>query len=204
MSEIKLLQGDCLELMKNIPDKSIDLVLCDPPYGTTSCSWDSIIDLDELWNQYNRIIKDVGAIVLFDSEPFSSKVRISNIKKYKYDWIWEKSGASSCLSVKKMPLKVTENIMVFSSKKMNYYPIQKPVELLKYLIKTYTKEGDMVLDNCMGSGSTGVACKNLNRNFIGIELDENYFNIAKQRIENGFVQEDVTDEKLNSLPLFLE
>ena len=237
---IDLRQGDCLELMKDIPDKSIDMILCDLPYGTTACKWDVIIPFEPLWDEYKRIIKDRGAIVLFGSEPFSSKLRISNIKGYKYDWIWDKKSISNPQLAKKQPLKNFETISVFGTGKhgivyypqglikikkprakgdkanteklghvkrsadyirvyTNYpkalalqfsrpskslHPTQKPVNLLEYLIKTYTKEGETVLDNCMGSGSTGVACINTNRNFIGIELDENYFNIAKERIEN--------------------
>ena len=240
MSNINLYQGDCLEIMKQIKDKSIDMILCDLPYGTTKCKWDVVIPFDKLWEQYNRIIKDNGAIVLFGSEPFSSKLRISNLRMYKYDWIWKKTKAQGFLNSKKMPLKDYENICVFykrlpvynpqgiiygnfqNDRKSKYskgediygkekefgishmsnfpkqiiefsnpsgkgqlHPTQKPVELLEYLIKTYTNENDLVLDNCMGSGTTGVACKNLNRNFIGIELDENYFNIAKERIDKA-------------------
>ena len=234
MSDIKLYQGDCLEVMKQIPDKSVDMILCDLPYGTTSCPWDVVIPFDKLWEQYNRIIKDNGAIVLFGSEPFSSALRMSNIKNYKYDWVWNKKQTGNPFLAKKQPLKIHENIMVFNtsfykpimrvgkmrtkggSKESNikvfggtdktqnniYYPTsvldfpncankskklhptQKPVDLCEYLIKTYTNENDVVLDNCMGSGTTGVACKHLNRNFIGIELDPNYFEIAKNRI-NG-------------------
>ena len=233
MKDIELWQGDCLELMKDIPDKSIDMILCDLPYGTTACKWDVIIPFEPLWEQYNRIIKDNGAIVLFGSEPFSSYLRMSNIKNFKYDWIWNKKLAGNGILAKKQPLKIHEIVSVFNSgiyipqmtkgryrKKMGlkeseitggnsyakqtendlYYPksileygignmrkgrlhpTQKPVALLEYLIKTYTNEGDVVLDNCMGSGSTGVACVNTNRDFIGIELDKDYFNIAKQRI----------------------
>lgn len=238
---IELMKGDCLELMKNIPDKSIDMILCDLPYGTTACKWDNVISFERLWEQYNRIIKNNGAIVLFGNEPFSSKLRMSNIKYYKYDWKWNKCTHSNPLLAKKQPLRIYEDIMVFYKKQANYnpqmikgkpykkdygykihmnsstnvkmidkdnitgerypiniikfplsrnnrirlHPTQKPVELLEYLIKTYTNENEIVLDNCMGSGSTGVACINTNRNFIGIELDENYFNIAKQRIENA-------------------
>ena len=240
MSNINLYQGDCLEVMKEIKDKSIDMILCDLPYGTTKCKWDVVISFDKLWEQYNRIIKDNGAITLFGSEPFSSKLRISNLRMYKYDWIWKKTKAQGFLNSKKMPLKDYENICVFykrlpvynpqgiiygnfqNDRKSKYskgediygkekefgishmsnfpkqiiefsnpsgkgqlHPTQKPVELLEYLIKTYTNENDLVLDNCMGSGSTGVACKNLNRNFIGIELDEKYFNIAKERIDKA-------------------
>lgn len=246
-SEIKLLQGDCLEVMKEIPDKSVDMILCDLPYGTTACKWDNVIPFEPLWQQYNRIIKDNGAIVLFGSEPFSSKLRLSNLKMYRYDWYWNKNSSGNFLCGSYMPLKIIENVIVFSKNKSNYYPIktisnkdrtkekpniknsdmfsgiksgvfykteknkkgnerypknllsystqssecsnskrkhptQKPVALLEYLIKTYTNENELVLDNCMGSGSTGVACVNTNRNFIGIELDEKYFNIAKERI----------------------
>ena len=241
MKDIELWQGDCLELMKDIPDKSIDMILCDLPYGTTACKWDVIIPFEPLWEQYNRIIKDNGAIVLFGSEPFSSYLRMSNIKNFKYDWIWNKKKGGNPLLSKIQPIKITENISVFGKNKVNYYPImterdkpknrgkntgkksettnnawvenktythlypkniiefsnasqkgklhptQKPVALLEYLIKTYTNEGETVLDNCMGSGSTGVACKNLNRKFIGIELDDTYYEIAKNRI-NGILE----------------
>lgn len=235
---IDLYQGDCLEIMKQIPDKSVDMILCDLPYGTTACKWDTIIPFDKLWEQYNRVIKDNGAIVLFGSEPFSSALRMSNIKNYKYDWVWNKKQTGNPFLAKKQPLKIHENIMVFNtlfykpimrigkmrtkggSKESNikvfggtdktqnniYYPTsildipncankskklhptQKPVALCEYLIKTYTNENDTVLDNCMGSGTTGVACKHLNRNFIGIELDPHYFEIAKNRIEQEIVQ----------------
>ena len=236
MTNIDLRQGDCLELMKDIPDKSIDMILCDLPYGTTACKWDTVIPFEPLWEQYKRIIKDNGAIVLFGSEPFSSYLRMSNIKQFKYDWIWDKKLAGNGILAKKQPLKIHEIISVFNSKtyypqktkgkfrkKMGlkesqitggnsfcnetendeYYPksiqefgignlrtgrlhpTQKPVALLEYLIKTYTLEWETVLDNCMGSGSTGVACKNLNRNFIGIELDPEYFKIAEKRINEN-------------------
>ena len=222
--------------MKDIPDGSVDLVLTDPPYGTTACKWDTIIPFDKLWSEYERIIKDHGAIVLFGSEPFSSNLRMSNIKLYKYDWIWNKKKGGNPLLSKIQPIKIYENIMVFGKGKLNYYPImidrdnpksrgknkgilsettnncfsedktytqyypkaiiefsnanqnnklhptQKPVALFEYLIKTYTNEGETVLDNCMGSGTTGVACVNTNRNFIGIELDPTYFDIAQKRI----------------------
>ena len=238
MNQIQIKQGDCLELMKEIPDKSIDMILCDLPYGTTACKWDSVIPFEPLWEQYNRVIKDNGAIVLFGSEPFSTELRHSNLKMYKYDWVWNKKKAGNIFLAKYQPMKIHENIMVFGKGKVNYFPImiprekikksknygtgetmggnrvkedkvytytkknpisilefsnavqkgkvhptQKPVALLEYLIKTYTNEGDVVLDNCMGSGSTGVACINTNRNFIGYELDEHYFQIAKERLE---------------------
>jgi site-specific DNA-methyltransferase (adenine-specific) len=243
---IDLRQGDCLELMKDIPDKSIDMILCDLPYGTTACKWDCIIPFDKLWEQYNRIIKDNGAIVLFGSEPFTSKLIISNIKRFRQKLTWLKTRPTNVFNAKKQFMNWTEDICVFYRKspkfnpqmrtdgvfsgikvqRMNtdrllgtmgktgeqkdyvhqsngglfypktvlefsnvhnssfhFHPTQKPVALLEYLIKTYTNENEVVLDNCMGSGSTGVACVNTNRNFIGIELDEKYFNIAKERIE---------------------
>lgn len=233
---IKLINDDCLNAMKNITDGSIDMVLCDLPYGTTKNKWDSIIPLDKLWKQYKRIIKYNGAIVLFSQMPFTAELVKSNMEMFKYEWIWKKDNGTGFLNAKKMPLKIHENITIFYNKTPTYnpqmrtgfkpykckqgsgssnwnynrnfgghitesngerYPIdiiefkrdiglhstQKPVSLLEYLIKTYTNEGDLVLDNCMGSGSTGVACKHLNRDFIGIELDEKYFEIAKKRIE---------------------
>jgi len=244
---IDLIQGDCLEEMKNISDGSIDMILTDPPYGTTACKWDSVIDFDKMWFQLNRIIKPNGAIVLFGSEPFSSALRMSNIKNYKYDWVWDKKKAGNFVQSGFMPMKVNECISIFvkerkpvynpqktslakpqkvrngaknrkdrkdaggfggivkysknfepdkklpttiiSISKDNYgknvfHPTQKPVALMEYLIKTYTNEGETVLDFTMGSGSTIVACQNTNRNGIGIELDEKYFNIAEQRINN--------------------
>ena len=238
MTKIDLLHGDCLELMKDIPDKSVDLILTDPPYGTTACKWDSVIPFEPMWEQLSRIIKPNGAICLFGSEPFSSALRMSNIKNFKYDWIWNKKLAGNGILAKKQPLKIHEIVSVFNSgiyipqmtkgkyrKKMTggikeseitggnavvdeysndlYYPktileygignmrkgrlhpTQKPIALLEYLIKTYTNEGEKVLDFTMGSGSTGVACLNTNRNFIGIELDDEYFEIAKQRISEA-------------------
>lgn len=247
-----LFHGDCLEIMKNIEDESIDMILCDLPYGTSACKWDSVIPFEPLWEQYSRIIKPFGAIVLFGSEPFSSALRLSNLDMYKYDWKWEKPNGANFLNFKYQPAKVHEDIMVFGKSATSYskkgnmiynpqmiegtpynqksgqqrqdnghvlgstvrspikqvytenngtryprsiqrfpldkdklHPTQKPVALLEYLVKTYTNEGNIVLDNCMGSGSTGVACINTNRRFIGIELDENYFNIAKERIESS-------------------
>lgn len=246
---IKLLQGDCLELMKNIPDKSIDMILCDLPFNTTRNSWDIAIPLEPLWELYNRIIKDNGAIVLFAQTPFDKVLGNSNLKMLKYEWIWEKDNATGFLNAKKMPLKIHENILVFYKKlplynpqmrtgfkpykckqgsgsdSWNYnknfgghitesngerYPIdiikfnrdkdklhstQKPVALLEYLIKTYTNENDLVLDNCFGSCSTGIACINTNRNFLGIELDENYFNIGKERIEKRLNERSETNNE---------
>ena len=233
---IQLYNGDCLELMKNIPNGSVDLVLTDPPYGTTACKWDSIIPFEPMWEQLNRIIKQNGAICLFGSEPFSSALRMSNIKNFKYDWIWEKEQGANFMLCKYQPYKVHEIVSVFSKAKHNYFPqmtdgkpyisgkgtsgeitgnrqkvqtknegkryprsiqrfnteknksthqTQKPIALLEYLIKTYTNEIETVLDFTMGSGSTGVACINTNRNFIGIELDKGYFDIAKERIEEA-------------------
>ena len=237
MSDIQLYNGDCLELMKNIPDKSIDCILCDLPYGITQCFWDIVIPFDKLWVEYKRICKTNTPVLLFGSEPFSSYLRISNIEWYRYDWVWVKTKASGFLNAKRRPMKQHESISVFSENQHTYnpqglikgvfktgrnsnmekkvyggsknhgvseygnypksvlcfanpsntghlHPTQKPVDLLEYLVKTYTNEGDTVLDNCMGSGTTGVACVNTNRNFIGIELDPKYFNIAKERIND--------------------
>jgi DNA modification methylase len=242
---IDLRKGDCLEVMKEIKSGSVDAVICDPPYGTTACKWDSVIDFDLMWEQINRIIKLNGAIVLFGSEPFSSALRMSNINNYKYDWVWDKNKPTGMLNAKKQPLRRYENIMVFYKKQCTYnpqkiknpngtekrsfyaynreneggettgeikqggvssdyeadkllpvniqvfkktnkpkHPTQKPIALMEYLIKTYTNENETVLDFTMGSGSTGVAAKQTNRNFIGIEQDEKYFNIATERI-NG-------------------
>ena len=235
---INLIQGDCLEVMKSIPDKSIDAIICDLPYGTTQNKWDSIIPLDLLWLQYKRICK--GVIVLTATQPFSSFLVTSNIKNFKYEWIWKKSKVTGVLNAKKQPLRQHEVVLIFYDSQPTYnpqglvacdkrastgvsikgsssnygkitqtvdgtynqtstgypksvleiasegktvHPTQKPVALMEYLIKTYTNEGDTVLDNCMGSGTTGVACKNLGRKFIGIEQDANYFEIAKNRIE---------------------
>lgn len=241
---MQLINGDCLEEMKNIPDGSIDLILTDPPYGTTACKWDSVIPFEPMWEQLNRIIKPNGAVVLFGSEPFSSALRMSNIKNYKYDWVWMKNTPTGMAQASYQPMKYHENIILFYDKKplfnkqmieregvgkdcykyehycgdsnhvkMNkvkkhyseklvnpstillfntapnrknkLHPTQKPVALMEYLIKTYTNENEIVLDFAMGSGTTGVACKNLNRDFIGIELDEKYFEIAKERINNN-------------------
>ena len=223
-----------------IPDKSIDMILCDLPYGTTACKWDTIIPFEPLWEQYKRIIKDNGAILLFGSQPFTSKLVNSNIGGYKHKWIWNKKQSGSFQNAKYMPLQIDEDLIVFTAngEKVRYYPqmrkgkmrkrggakeksrvvgnglvkgyenygdmyypvniieiansrinklhpTQKPVELCEYLIETYTNEGETVLDNCMGSGSTGVACINTNRNFIGIELDKTYFDIAVKRINEA-------------------
>jgi len=243
---MQLYLGDCLEIMPSIPDKSIDMILCDLPYGTTACKWDVIIPFEPLWEQYKRIINDRGCIALFGNEPFSSYLRMSNIKQFKYDWIWNKNKPSGMLNAKIQPMRNHEVISIFYNKNSKYFPIkelrvdktnrlktelktkdfgsniygdkkgtgkkiisklrfpttvksfdlenfrihptQKPVALMEYLIKTYTNEGDLVLDNCMGSGTTGVACKNLNRDFIGIEKDPKYFEIAKNRIDNTKIE----------------
>ena len=250
---IDLRKGDCLKVMKTIPDSSIDAIITDPPYGTTACKWDSVIDFELMWEQLNRIIKPNGAIVLFGSEPFSSALRMSNIKNFKYDWIWDKFAFSNPFTTKYQPSKEHEIISVFYKKHGTYnqqrilrsdkslkrdpigseriikregtniehtntknknskvsidgkraprsiirfskkekgmikdgfkHPTKKPVLLMEYLIKTYTNENETVLDFTMGSGSTGVASKNLNRNFIGIEQDAKYFDIATERIKN--------------------
>ena len=243
---VDLMHGDCLELMKNIPDGSVDMILCDLPYGTTACKWDSIIPFEELWKGYCRIIKDDGAIILFGSEPFTSILICSQISLFRYDLIWDKQKGCDFLNANRKPLKSHENILVFYKKSPTYnkqywystpykkingnkkqssvyhdshdvdtestdgkrnplsilsfprdgnrvHPTQKPVALLEYLIKTYTNEDDIVLDNCMGSGSTGVACVNTNRRFIGIELDDKYFNIAKQRIDAAIRDKERTE-----------
>ena len=235
-----LMYGDCLEKMKQIPDGKVDMILCDLPYGTTSCKWDSVIPFEPLWEQYNRVTKENGVFVLFGQEPFSSIMRLSNLKNYKYDWIWDKVKPGAFAVAKYCPLKQHELISVFCRGKANYKPImvkrdvikkskiyassdsaavkyndgvertydekypktiiiesnanqkdklhptQKPVTLLEYLIKTYTNEGEIVMDNTMGSGSSGVACMNLNRKFIGIEMDEGYYDIAKRRIIDAY------------------
>ena len=264
--KIFLRKGDCLDIMKEIPEGSIDAIITDPPYGTTACKWDSIIPFEDMWKELNRVVKPNGATVLFGSEPFSSALRMSNINNFKYDWIWEKQKASNFMGAKYSPLKYHEIISVFSKKRHEYYPqkykvlelseileldkkemkqlfdnkdydrygkvdrrksvknpktnkdhignsikrtrsadtgyrnpksvlkinkevnsnihpTQKPVPLMEYLISTYTNENEMVLDFTMGSASTGVACINTNRNFIGIEKDEKYFDIAVNRIE---------------------
>jgi DNA modification methylase len=232
---IRLFNNDCLKVLPTIPNKSIDLILTDPPYGTTSCKWDSVIPFEPMWKELKRIIKDNGCIAVFGSEPFSSALRMSNIKQFKYDWYWNKKIPSGMAFAKYQPMRQLELISIFSKNKTNYYPqkilrdkpiksggikksetaphnlpkgfkkeykyknpinliefdkirngsvhpTQKPVALLEYLIKTYTNQNDTVLDFTMGSGSTGVACKNTNRKFIGIEMDKNYFDIAEKRI----------------------
>lgn len=252
----KLLQGDCLELMKDIPDKSVDMVLCDLPYGTTACKWDMVIPFEKLWEQYHRILKRNGVVTLFGSQPFTTTMVTSNLEEFREELVWLKNKQATGFSKNHKHMKIHENIEIFSADsnytynpqkwliaekefitqrktfhpeyvgnniygamyrtrnvdtgerfplsivscrvpftpqknkvyaddiELRLHPTQKPVALLEYLIKTYTNEGETVLDNCMGSGSTGVACLNTNRNFIGIELDEKYYKIAKERIEN--------------------
>ena len=238
----EIYNGDCLEVMKSIPDKSIDMILCDLPYAQTKNQWDTIIPFDRLWEQYNRIIKDNGAIVLFANGMFTAELMMSNKKMWRYNLVWDKVLTSGFLNANRMPLRQHEDICVFYKKLPTYnpqkiegkpnhskgkpkkgvnnnygefnfvdnskelgdmkhptsiitvskphpskmlHPTQKPVDLLEFLIKTYTNEGELVLDNCMGSGSTGVACLNTNRKFIGIELDDKYFEISKSRLNEA-------------------
>ena len=242
----KIYNEDCLLGMKRIPDGSVDMILCDLPYGTTDCKWDTIIPFEPLWEQYERVIKDNGAIVLTASQPFTSALVMSNIKAFKHSWIWQKNAGSNFGSVKYQPFKEHEDVLIFSKggKKVSYFPImqersesgknrvktkvnyktktevyakslhgevsskrpdlrypssvqrfnrerglhptQKPVDLFEYLIKTYTNEGEVVLDNCMGSGTTAIACIRSNRNYIGFEKDTNYFEKSLIRINNEF------------------
>ncbi len=248
---MKLYNEDCLNILPTIPDKSVDFILTDPPYGTTQCNWDSIIPFERMWKELKRIIKNNGCIALFGTEPFSSHLRLSNLSWFKYDWFWNKKKPSNVFLVKKQPLKNIELISIFYNKQPIYnpqptlkstgkgfsqknhnlfhkdktkgiakvidnrntsnigypkvlldhikvlnnlskdkaglHPTQKPIELCEYLIKTYTNQNHTVLDFTMGSGSTGVACKNINRKFIGIEKDTKYFDIAKKRIESILV-----------------
>lgn len=245
---MQLYNGDCLEIMQKIPNKSIDMILCDLPYGISKCKWDSVIPFEPLWVEYIRIIKDGGAIALFAQEPFATELRHSNLKMFKYDWIWQKPQGTNFLNAKTQPLKNYEIVCIFGKGKVNYRPqmtkgkpyisgngnagevygfrkkvithnkgtryptsiqkfnsvknnervhaTQKPTALLEYLIKTYTDEGATILDNCMGSGSTGVACINTNRDFIGIELDKRYYEIAKQRIKEA-------EQSKTNKPIFL-
>ena len=240
MPTIELIQGDCLEKMKDIPDKSIDMILCDLPYGTTACKWDTVIPFEPLWEQYRRIAKKNAAIVLTASQPFTTALIASNMRDYRHSWVWDKATISNPMQAKRQPLRQHEDVLVFGVECPAYYPqktdlhltrkwrqaaqnddaaipgrvgatgevqgkypktiirfpaaklvgrtvhpTQKPVALMEYLIRTYTKEGETVLDNCMGSGTTGVACVNTNRRFIGIELDPEYFKIAEKRINEN-------------------
>lgn len=245
MCKIKLYNGDCLEVMKQIPDNSIDMILRDLPYGTTACKWDTIIPFNELWAHYNRVTKENGAIVLFSKQPFTTKLIGSNIENYKYSVIWKKDNHDNPLMAKKRFLNITEDINIFYRKQCTYnpqgiikvnkitkqgrgeslsqansrgseylqeytnyprnilefkrdlpnvHPTQKPVALLEFLIKTYTNEGEIVLDNTMGSGSTGVACVNTRRSFIGIEQRKDYYDIAYKRIKEAI---DLKKEVIN-------
>lgn len=244
--EHKLHHGDCLKAMHDIPSRSVDCVIADPPYGTTNCAWDSVIPLPTMWGHLKRIIKPRGAIVLFSAQPFTSALIMSNVEGFKYCWVWDKVSTPSFLLAKIKPMVRHEDICVFGDGAINYYPVmkpravarriggyrtqevnerstnpypddgkiristeefpgsiltfsnadhnnryhptQKPIALLNYLVSTYSKEGDTVLDFTMGSGTTGVACERLQRNFIGIELDEGYYNVAKRRIEQATSQ----------------
>ena len=241
---IDLRHGDCLELMKDIPDGSVDMILCDLPYGTTACKWDTVIPFEPLWVQYERVIKDNGVVVLTASQPFTSRLVMSNTKLFKYPLYWVKPQGTDPLMARFRPMNNVEDILVFYKSKPTFnpqltegkpyaitrdkkerlnettfigmftetttvnhgvrlpvrtlyysqdrglHPTQKPVELLEYLLRTYTNEGETVLDNCMGSGSTGVACVNTNRNFIGMELDEKYFAVAQERINTALKKEE--------------
>ena len=234
---VNLYLGNCLDILGEIGENSVDMVLCDLPYGTTACTWDSIIPLELLWEQYNRVCKESAAMVFTAAQPFTTTLAASNIKNFKYEWVWEKPQGTNPMNAKVMPLKSHENILVFYRKKPTYnpqmwfstpysgfssetskigevygkakskhrdnpegsrypktilkfkqekglHPTQKPVELMRYLIRTYSNENDLILDNTMGSGTTGVACVLENRKFIGIEKDETYFKIAQDRIKN--------------------
>ncbi len=241
---IKLINGDCIEVMRRIKSGSIDAIICDPPYGITNCRWDSCIDLVQMWEEINRILKNNGAAVIMCCQPFTSSLITSNKKQFKYLWYWNKSLPTGFLNSKKQPLRCIEDIAIFYNKQctynpqktyghkptnisykcasetigkvkesykkggntyrypnnllnfksirndgsgdeIRYHPTQKPIQLIEYLVKTYTNESDTVLDFAMGSGTTGSACKNLQRNFIGIELDESYFKIAKHRVSDS-------------------
>lgn len=235
MNKFELHQGDCLELMTNIPDGSVDMILCDLPYGTTACKWDSVIPFEPLWAEYKRVIKRNGAVVLTASQPFTTALIASNMREFRYCWVWEKQQPTGFLDARRKPMKAHEDVCVFYAATATYnpqglvptkvknsrknkagsgvygavgaddyvqkegnfprsvlkidrvthgqvHPTQKPVALMEYMVRTYTNEGDVVLDNCMGSGTTGVACANTGRKFIGIEMDAGYFAIAQERI----------------------
>lgn len=242
MVDVRLMQGDCLEVMSAIETGSVDCIISDLPYGTTKLPWDSVIPLEPLWKQYKRVIKKGGAIVLFGSQPFTSALVMSNPAWFRYEWIWEKSTGVGFLDANRRPLKCHENIIVFCETRAPYapqmtpvkqrvlkkyaqakqygssvprptdnkgaayprsvlyhqkeldtlHPTQKPVKLLEFLILTYTQAGETVLDSCMGSGSTGAACLNTGRNFIGIEKDEHYFSVAKRRLEQPYTLPMIT------------
>ena len=258
IGDAEIYLGDCLEVMRMIPDGSIDMVLCDLPYGTTACKWDSVIPFDALWSAYRRIVKPNGAIVLTASQPFTSALVMSGAGMFRHSWIWDKKSAANVLGAKHGPLKVHEDILVFSTKGGSYrpqmatgkgrwkggnkredgiydgavpegkywsdqyhpksiiefsnaaqggklHPTQKPVALFEYLIRTYTTEGQTVLDNTMGSGTTGVACANTGRRFVGIEMDGSYFDIARKRIEDARpLPQPANDNKPKEEPANLE
>ena len=249
MNPYELYNDNCLEVMKKLPENYIDMVFCDLPYGTTQNFWDNIIPFDELWEQYNRVVKDNGAIVLTAQQPFTSKLIVSNLSCFRYEWIWEKNKSTGHLNAKKMPMKSHENVCVFyknlptynpqkttghkpfgavkpkdnipepevkrnynhvskqfgndgkttdryprsvqkfpvinNDNKEKWHPTQKPVGMIEYFIKTYSNENDIILDNCMGSGSTGIACFNSNRKFVGVEIDKEYYEMAKARIDDS-------------------
>lgn len=238
----ELMKGDCLELMKRIPDNSVDMILCDLPYGTTQNKWDAVIPFEALWAEYRRIRKPSAAIILTAAQPFTSALIMSNVEEFKYSWIWRKSKPTGHLNAKKQPMRNTEDVTVFyrhqclyspqgvrdtdvmvsRTNRGNYgecskttrqtvtgypttllefatengtHPTQKPVALMEYLIRTYTHEGMTILDNCMGSGTTGAACANTGRNFIGIEMDEKYFEIAKNRVESAYSKNELEELK---------
>ena len=248
----QLYQGDCLEVMKSIPDASVDMILCDLPYGTTACKWDAVIPFADLWAAYRRVLKPNGVAVLTASQPFTTALAASNLGEFKYQWVWQKERPSNPQLAKLQPLKVHEDILVFARGKATYnpqglveipeserkvhkpesnslghcqrkpyvqthtgypksvvafpserghHPTQKPVALMEYLIKTYTNEGDLVMDNTMGSGTTGVACANTGRRFIGIERDKNYFEIARSRIAEAVRKAKTGDKTTTQLEL---
>ncbi|HAV5356858.1 TPA: site-specific DNA-methyltransferase [Acinetobacter baumannii] len=244
-NKIQLMLGDCLDRMREVETGTVDMILCDLPYGTTCCKWDVVIPFKQLWEQYERVIKDNGAIVLFAAQPFTSLLASSNLKLFRYEWIWEKPAATGFFNAHFQPLRAHENILVFykakptfnpmktfgherktakrkdigsehygkqvniksydsteryprsvqlfsrDKKKSNLHPTQKPVALCEYLIRTYTNEGETVLDNTMGSGTTGVACVNTGRSFIGIEQEKKYFEIAEERIAQAVTEKDM-------------
>ena len=257
----KIYNEDCLEGMKRIPNKSIDMILCDLPYGTTACKWDTVIPFEPLWEQYRRVIKPNGAIVLTASQPFTSALVVSNLKMFKYDWCWKKSKVTGVLNAKRQPLRTKEDILIFSNgtpvyhpqglipcnkktgtgvatsgkqgdttgkitqtsdgkytqKNTGYprnvleiasegktvHPTQKPVALFEYLIKTYTNEGETVLDNCIGSGTTAIACINTGRNYIGFELDKHYCDIANERVQKGMQDKAVRERNTTEMEVYL-
>jgi site-specific DNA-methyltransferase (adenine-specific) len=261
LKNFKLQLGDCLELMKEIPDKSIDFICCDPPYGTTSIKWDEVLNFNEMWDQYSRIIKPKGIICIFGSQPFSSQLICSKIEWFKYELVWNKNKCGSPGLAKYRPMKTHENVLIFAknsggtynpqmekgepysrtsknpegyvgrkndhgyglkprksfsnegtrypksilnisrdfSAQQQVHPTQKPVPLIEWLVKTYSNEGETVLDNCMGSGTTGVACMNTHRNFIGIEMDPQYYEIAKERIESAVPLQEPAQDPDNPL-----